>query len=123
VPGYAQFRPDREEALKNHSCTKPQALLMDILLDASNISDVCYDPFCGSGSMILAGERTKRLVYGMEIDPEYVDTAVRRMFDLTGEYPTHSESGLTFDRLADQRGVSWPTEALTAAPVVGGSDE
>lgn len=120
VPGYAQFRPDRKEALKNHSCTKPQALLLDILLDASNVGDVCYDPFCGSGSMLLAGHRTKRVVYGMEIDPEYIDTAVRRMFELTGAYPTHVESGLPFDQLATQRGIAWPAEALTAEPKARG---
>ena len=103
VPGYAGFRPDRKEALENHSCTKPQALFYDILLDASNPGDICLDVFCGSGSSLLAAHRLKRLGYGVEIDGKYVDIAVRRMHKLTGDYPLHLESGLRYDELLAER--------------------
>lgn len=103
VPGYAGFRPDRAEALENHSCTKPQALLYEILLDASSPGDICLDVFCGSGSSLLAAHRLKRIGYGVEIDGQYVDVAVRRMHGLTGEYPVHLESGLRYDALLAQR--------------------
>ncbi len=106
VPGYAGFRPDRKQALQDHACTKPQALLMDILLDASNPGHICLDPFVGSGSMILAAQRTKRICYGCEIEERFCDIAVRRMFELTGLFPVHAELGVPFDQVATQRGVT-----------------
>ncbi len=106
VPGYAGFRPDRKQALQDHACTKPQALLMDILLDASNPGHICLDPFVGSGSMILAAQRTKRICYGCEIEERFCDITVRRMFNLTGVHPIHTELGVPFDQVAAQRGIT-----------------
>lgn len=114
VPGYAGFRPDRKQALQDHACTKPQALLMDILLDASNPGHICLDPFVGSGSMILAAQRTKRICYGCEIEERFCDIAVRRMFELAGSHPTHAELGLPYNEVAAQRGVSLSTSGDVA---------
>jgi len=111
VPGYSQFRPDREAALANHACTKPQGVLMPILLMASNFGDICLDPFLGSGSMMLAAERARRRCFGIEIDPKFVDTTVRRMRELTGEYPVHEASGLAYDALAAERDAPLPRDA------------
>jgi len=114
VPGYGQGRPDRQEALAAHACTKPQGILMPILLQASDLGDICLDAFLGSGSGMCAAERVRRRCYGIEIEPRFIDTAVRRMQALTGEYPVHEDSGLRFDELAVQRGV-----ALRAAASAG----
>jgi DNA modification methylase len=105
VPGYGLGRPDRAEALANHACTKPQGVLTPIVMTASEIGDIILDPFLGSGSGMLAAERLKRVCYGIEIDPTFVDIAVGRMHRLTGEYPIHEASGLTFDALAAERDI------------------
>ena len=75
---------------------------------------ICLDPFLGSGSMMLAAERTKRRGYGIEIDPRFVGTTVSRMLALTGEYPIHLETGLRVDALAAKRGVLLPTAAAAS---------
>lgn len=112
VPGYSRFRPDREEALAAHACTKPQGLLIGILLAGANIGDVCLDPFCGSGSMMLAAEQTKRICYGIEIEERFVDTTIARMHRLTGVYPVHEASGLDYLALAAERGVAAPSVSV-----------
>jgi DNA modification methylase len=105
APGYATFRPDRKQALKDHACTKPGSILMDLLLDSTEPDDLVLDPFGGSGSMTIAAHQLRRRCYSMEIEPRFVDVAVRRFHELTGEYPIHEETGLPFDELARQRGV------------------
>jgi DNA modification methylase len=107
-PGYASFRPDRKQARADHACTKPLAILMDLLQDATQIGDVCLDPFGGSGSIMMAAQRVKRRCYSVEIDEGFCDIAVRRMFELTGEYPVEETTGLSFEALAEQRGVPLP---------------
>ena len=52
--------------------------MADCCLDCSNISDVIVDLFLGSGTSLIAAEKTKRICYGMEIEPRYVDSSVRR---------------------------------------------
>ena len=53
----------------------------------TRVGDVCYEPFSGSGSQIIAGERLGRKVYAMEIAPEYVAVALQRYLDATGKRP------------------------------------
>jgi DNA modification methylase len=115
APGYSTFRPDRTQALKDHACTKPQSILMDLLLDASLPGEICLDPFGGSGSMTIAAQRTKRRCYSIEIEERFCDIAVRRMHELTGEYPVHAEFGLPFDEVAAERGIA--IENSAAAPL------
>jgi DNA modification methylase len=58
------------------------------------------DGFLGSGTTVIAAERTGRHGYGLELDPRYVDTVVRRWQALTGGSARHALSGHTFDDLA-----------------------
>ena len=58
--------------------------------------------FLGSGTTMIAAERTGRRCYGAELDPLYVDTAIRRWQVLTGEKAQHAASGRAFDDLADE---------------------
>ena len=53
-------------------------MLDDALLDLSNRSDIVVDPFLGSGSTLIAAEKTGRVCRGVELDPLYVDVIVRR---------------------------------------------
>jgi len=86
-----------------HPTVKPTALIADILLDASSRRDIVLDVFAGSGTTIIAAERVGRFAYCMEIDPQYVDVAIRRYQRLTGRSATHAGLQCTFDELEEQR--------------------
>ena len=67
-----------------HPTVKPVALVADAIMDASARGDLVLDAFLGSGTTIIAAERTGRKCYGIELDPIYVDTIVRRWQSFTG---------------------------------------
>jgi hypothetical protein len=79
---------------------KPVALVADALLDCSARGDLVLDAFLGSGSTLIAAERTGRVCHGIELDAAYVDTAIRRWQRYTGELAVHTISGKTFDDIA-----------------------
>ncbi|ABK45318.1 ParB domain protein nuclease [Magnetococcus marinus MC-1] len=67
---------------------------------------LCYEPFSGSGSQIMAGEMTGRRVHAMEISPVYVDVAVKRFIQATGKIVyLDGSGGESFDEIAAQRGI------------------
>jgi DNA modification methylase len=79
-----------------HPTVKPVALVADAILDCSARGDIVLDPFLGSGTTVIAAERTGRACYGLELDPLYIDTVVRRWQSFTGKAAVHAVSGLTF---------------------------
>jgi DNA modification methylase len=79
---------------------KPVALVADAILDCSARGEIVLDAFLGSGMTVIAAERTGRRCYGMELDPGYVGTIVRRWQALTGGSARHAASGRSFDDLA-----------------------
>jgi 16S rRNA G966 N2-methylase RsmD len=93
------FGRGREQALAAHPTVKPVALVRDAILDCSNLNGIILDAFAGSGTTLLAAHRTGRRGYGIEIDPVYVDVALRRLMYLTGIQPVHSATGKTFHEL------------------------
>lgn len=68
-----------------HPTTKPIALIRHLILNSTNIGDVVYDGFLGSGTTLLACEQTKRVCVGVELDPEYCQTIINRFEKLTGQ--------------------------------------
>lgn len=62
----------------------PVELPVKALLMMSNEKDIVIDPFLGSGSTLIASEKTNRVCYGMELDPKYIDVIVQRYVDYTG---------------------------------------
>ena len=86
-----------------HPSAKPVALVADAIMDCSARGDIILDPFCGSGTTMIAAERTGRTCYGMEIDPVYVDTIVRRWQRFTGLSARHAISGKSFDELEKEQ--------------------
>jgi DNA methylase len=64
------------------------------------------DAFLGSGTTVMAAERTGRRCYGLELDPAYVDTIVRRWQALIGGSARHAASGRSFDDLAREAEVA-----------------
>jgi DNA modification methylase len=83
-----------------HPTVKPVALVADAILDCSARGDIVLDPFLGSGTTVIAAERTGRRCCGLELDPLYVDTIVRRWQNLTSGSARHAVSGRSFDDLA-----------------------
>jgi DNA modification methylase len=80
-----------------HPTVKPVALIADALLDCSARGDVVLDSFLGSGSTLLAAERIGRVCHAIELEPRYVDLAIRRWERYTGEQAIHGTSGRTFE--------------------------
>lgn len=68
----------KEMNLKNFAPEKPIRLLADIIQSFSKQADIITDPFLGSGTTLLACEQTRRICYGIELDPHYVDVAIKR---------------------------------------------
>jgi DNA modification methylase len=83
-----------------HPTVKPVAMVADAILDCSARGDIVLDAFLGSGTTLIAAERTGRRCCGLELDPAYVDTIVRRWQVLTGGSARHAASGRNFDDLA-----------------------
>jgi DNA modification methylase len=101
-PGVNSFARCGEEGnlLALHPTVKPVALIADAILDCSARGDIVLDAFLGSGTTVIAAERTGRRCYGMELDPGYVDTIIRRWQALTGGSARDALSGRSFDDLA-----------------------
>ena len=78
-------------------------MLEDALLDLSNRSDIVVDPFLGSGSTLIAADKTGRVCRGIELDPLYVDVIVRRYQAATGNPAVFVETGEAFDPLGGRR--------------------
>ena len=76
--GVNTFRAGRMDDLAAHPTVKPVALVADAMRDCSRRGDIVLDPFMGSGTTIVAAERVGRRGFGVEIDPHFVDAAIRR---------------------------------------------
>jgi DNA modification methylase len=96
---------DEGNLLAMHPTVKPVQMIVDAILDCSARGDILLDPFLGSGSSLIAAERTGRILRGIEIDPRYVDVAVRRWQRHTGAHAIHAVSGDRFDDIANRTGV------------------
>ena len=77
-------------------------MVADAILDCSARSEIVLDAFLGSGTGMIAAERTGRRCYGLELDPTYADITIRRWQTLTGGNAHHAASGRSFDDLADE---------------------
>ena len=70
------------------------------MLNNSEPNDIIYEPFCGSGTTIIAAESCRRRCYAVELNPEYVDMAIRRYQAFTGQKAILDGDGRTFDEIA-----------------------
>ena len=89
--------------LSAHPTVKPVAFVADAMRDCSRRGDIVLDPFMGSGTTIMAAERVGRRAYGLELDPLYVDVAVRRWQAYTGRDAVLNGTGETFDEVTAVR--------------------
>jgi DNA modification methylase len=102
-PGVNSLHPARRGELELHPTVKPVALVADLIRDCSRRNGIILDPFCGSGTTILAAERTGRIARAIELDPIYVDIAIRRWERVIGDCVRHAKTGLSFAEIEAQR--------------------
>ena len=95
--GANSFHTGRMEELTQHPTVKPVAMVADALLDCSHRGGLVLDPFGGSGTTLLAAERTGRIARLMELEPRYCDVAIRRWEKMTGKEAVLAETGMSFN--------------------------
>ena len=96
--GANAFSPDRLDDLAMHPTVKPVAMVADAVRDCSRRGDIVLDSFGGSGTTLIACERTHRKARLIEIDRTYCDQIVRRWQKLTGQNAMHAITGKFFDQ-------------------------
>lgn len=101
--GMSSFGEDRDKALAGHPTPKPLAMVSDAILDCSRRGGIILDAFAGSGTTLLAAEKTGRRGYGIEMDPHYADLIIKRFEESYGLEARHVDSGLSFDRVGAER--------------------
>ena len=102
-PGANSFGRNREADLAAHPTVKNTAMITDAIRDCSKRGDIIMDPFSGSGTILLAAERCGRKAAAIELDPYYVDTAVRRWQERTGKVAVLSGTDKPFALVAKER--------------------
>lgn len=109
-PGVNTFRAGRDEELAMHPTCKPVALVADAIRDVSRRGQIVLDPFGGSGTTMIAAEKTKRRARLIELDPLYCDVICRRWEAFSGKPAVLAATGQTFADVAADRGAQ-PMEA------------
>lgn len=103
-PGINTFRNGREDELAMHPTVKPVALVADAIKDVSRRGDIVLDSFGGSGTTLIAAEKTGRKARLLELDPIYCDVICRRYQAYTGMSALRAEDSASFSELeASQR--------------------
>ncbi len=120
--GVNTLKSDRLAELAMHPTVKPVALVADAMLDCSRRGGIVLDAFAGSGTTVIAAERTGRRAYAIEIDPVYVETAIRRWEGYTGDHAVHAETGLTLEEIKMHRAQATRPQEPNAlgSPVLAG---
>jgi DNA modification methylase len=99
-PGVNSFGGDKDK-LNMHPTVKPVEMVKDAILDVSSRGEIILDTFLGSGTTLIAAEQCGRICYGMELEPLYIDTVIRRWQDLTGKSAIHQETGKSYRELLE----------------------
>jgi hypothetical protein len=99
VNGFGNGRSD----LELHPTVKPVALVEDAIRDCSRRKGIVLDPFNGSGTTLIAAERTGRRGFGIELDPLYCDVSLRRLQSVSGLQAVLESTGQGFEEVAAQR--------------------
>ena len=101
--GISSIGAHRAEQLAMHPTVKPVALIADAIMDCSRRGEIVLDGFAGSGSTLIAAEKTGRLSRLIEYDPLYCDTIVRRWQEYTGKAATLTGCDTMFEDIAEER--------------------
>lgn len=106
----------RQDLLKLHPTVKPVKMLADAMLDCSRRGGIVLDPFGGSGSTMIAAERTGRRARLIELEPRYVDCTIRRWQQITHDEAVHAVTGETFNERLRRRTLARPRSELCWMP-------
>jgi DNA modification methylase len=110
--GISSISAARSDELAMHPTVKPVAMIADAIRDCSRRGEIVLDAFGGSGSTLIAAEKTGRCARLIEYDPLYCDTIVRRWESYTGKQATLAGSGDSLEAVAEVRlGLQLGTEA------------
>lgn len=101
--GVNSFGRERDDSLAMHPTVKPVALVADAIKDCSRRRQIVLDPFAGSGTTLIAAEKSGRRARVLELDPLYCDTIIRRWQAFTGKRAQHIDTGLSFEKIEEQR--------------------
>ncbi|MFN3226065.1 MAG: DNA methyltransferase [Hyphomicrobiales bacterium] len=102
-PGANSFGRTRNQDLADHPTVKPVAMVAEAIKDVTMPRDIVLDPFCGSGTLLLACERSGRTARALELDPAYVDIALRRFEVRNGIQPVLAGTGETVAEVRERR--------------------
>jgi DNA modification methylase len=102
-PGINSFGKDRDTELALHPTVKPVKLVADAILDCSRRGGIVLDAFAGSGTTLVAAEKTGRHGYGVELDPHYCDVIVRRLTAAAKVAAIHEATGKSFAAVERER--------------------
>ena len=124
VPGADHSRPptrnctsvlefDRPKASREHPTMKPVPLWAALMGNSTVRGDICYEPFSGSGTTVVAAEQLGRRCFAIELDPRYVDVAVKRWQAMTGKKAVRESDGAVFGETPPptRKKVSLPARA------------
>jgi DNA modification methylase len=121
--GVNTFRAARLDELAMHPTVKPVAMLADAIRDVTKRSAIVLDPFAGSGSTLIAAEKTGRQARCIEFEPKYCDVIVRRWQAYTGKAATFEGTELTFEDFEGARASCPASRGVTPLPPVGPAKE
>jgi DNA modification methylase len=94
-----------DEEKFDHPTQKPVELMRKPIRNHTVPGEAVYEPFCGSGTTLVAAEQTGRICLAAELDPKYVDVIIRRWQGFTGKQAVLDGDGRTFDEIAEERGT------------------
>lgn len=114
--GANSFGAGRMDDLAAHPTVKPVNLVADALLDVSKRGDIVLDPFGGSGTTLIAADKTGRKARLIEIDAHYCDLIVRRFENHTGKQATLAATGQTFEELSEEKASASASETARSTP-------
>ncbi|WBL80355.1 site-specific DNA-methyltransferase [Bradyrhizobium xenonodulans] len=115
--GINSFGRHRDELLAVHPTVKPVALIVDVIKDCTSRGDLVLDPFAGSGTTVIAAERTGRRAALLEVDPLYCDAIIRRWQGYTGKPAICGKTGHSFaDRETVPLALSYAAPRLLPGP-------
>jgi DNA modification methylase len=121
--GVNTFRTGRLDELAMHPTVKPVAMLADAIRDVTKRGDIVLDPFAGSGSTLIAAEKTGRRARCIEYEPKYCDVIVRRWQAYTGKAAAFEGTDLTFEDFEGARASSAPDHAAKPLPLTNPAAE
>lgn len=101
--GINSFGKGRDAELALHPTVKPVKLVADAIRDCSKRDGIVLDAFVGSGTTLIAAEKTGRRGYGIELDPRYCDVIVRRLAAAADVEAIHAATGTVFAEIERER--------------------